>query len=296
MNSPPKVTIGLPFFNPGIHFESALKSIFCQTFQDWELILIDDGSTDGSLEFAQKIQDSRVIIIYDGKNLGLPKRLNQITQMAKGQYIARMDADDLMHPERISKQVEFLDKNKTIEIVDCAYVIIDKNNMPTHIMNNSNKLPSAYQLLKHGGFAHPTIIGKRSWFQANPYNENDIYKRSQDRELFTRTFKHTKWEHLCDILFFYRYTDNVRTKAFLESYAGERRILLHYGTNLIGVTPTTFLYIRSLLKSSALQLLSILGKEQIIAKYAFTEAMPSDLYEVIRNIENSNLNIENNIK
>ena len=296
MNSPPKVTIGLPFFNPGIHFENALKSIFCQTFQDWELILIDDGSTDGSLELVQKIQDSRVIVVHDGKNLGLPKRLNQITQMAKGQYIARMDADDLMHPERIKKQIEFLEKDKTIDMIDCAYVILDKNNTPTRIMNNSNQIPSAYQLLKHGGFAHPTITGKRSWFQANLYNEDAIYKRSEDRELFTRTFKHTKWAHLCDILFFYRYTDNVRAKASLESYAGERRVLLHYGVDLIGIISVIFLYIRSLLKSSTLQILSMFGKEHIIAKYTLTESLPRELYEIIRNIENSKLNIENNIK
>lgn len=296
MKSPPKVTIGLSFFNPGIHLENALKSIFCQTFQDWELILIDDGSTDNSLEFVRRIRDSRVIVIHDGENLGLPKRLNQITQMAKGKYIARMDADDLMHPERISKQVDFLEENKTIDLVDCAYVVIDKNNVPVSIMNNSNKLPSTYQLLKHGGFAHPTIIGKRSWFQANPYNENDDYERAEDRELFTRTFAYTKWGHLCDILFFYRYTDNIRTKAFLKSYSAERQVLRHYGAHLIGIGPTILLYIRSLLKSSILQLLSSLGKEQIIAKCTPTRSLPGELHRTIYRIAGSTLNLKCNTK
>ena len=102
------VTIGLPFYNDRLTLELAIKSIFAQTYKNWELILVDDGSTDGSLNIAKKITDKRVRIISDEKNKGLIFRLNQIASLAKGKYLARMDADDLMQPTRIEKQVEFL--------------------------------------------------------------------------------------------------------------------------------------------------------------------------------------------
>src|SRR4030066_138114 len=93
--SGPLVTVGIPFFNNQDTLPDAIRSIFAQSFQDWELLLLDDGSTDGSLQIAQSIDDPRVRVISDGCNRKLPARLNQIIDLARGQYIARMDADDL---------------------------------------------------------------------------------------------------------------------------------------------------------------------------------------------------------
>ena len=104
------VTIAIPFYNPGPAFEDAIKSVFAQTYTNWELLLVNDGSTDDSLEKALAIKDSRVQVINDGKNLGLGARLNQIAQLASGEYLARMDADDIMHPERIENKL-FLENN-----------------------------------------------------------------------------------------------------------------------------------------------------------------------------------------
>src|SRR5690606_12105870 len=86
----PVVTIGIPFFNPGPLIEDAVRSVFSQTFSDWELILLDDGSTDESLRRVQQIRDPRVKVYSDGRNKGLVTRLNEITQLASGKYLARM--------------------------------------------------------------------------------------------------------------------------------------------------------------------------------------------------------------
>src|SRR5687768_7329955 len=104
----PLVTIGLPFLNPGHRFEYALKSVFAQSFKDWELLLVDDGSTDQSLSIAERVNDPRVKYIHDGNNRGLPCRLNQITESASGRILIRMDADDLMHPTRVERLVHCL--------------------------------------------------------------------------------------------------------------------------------------------------------------------------------------------
>lgn len=276
----PLVTIGLPFYNPGIFFPIAIKSILSQTYKNWELIAVNDGSTDDSLAFISNIKDHRIIIVNDGKNLGLPRRLNQISQMAHGNYIARMDSDDIMHPERIAKQISILIENPDIDIVDCACVTIDVNNTPVNIRNTST-LPTIYDIFKHGGYAHPTIMGKSAWFLSNPYSEEGIYLRSQDRELFVRTYRKTVVKRAIEPLFFYRYDGHVKVQSFLKSYQGERQVLLKEGIHHIGLTRTSYLYFRSIAKSIILKILSLLKKEQIIAKKTkFQEINPELLIEL----------------
>jgi len=82
------VTIGLPFYNAEKYLTDAIRAVFAQTHQHWELILIDDGSTDGSLKIAKSVQDPRVRVYSDGKNKKLAARLNEITKLAKYEYIA----------------------------------------------------------------------------------------------------------------------------------------------------------------------------------------------------------------
>ena len=101
------VSIGLPFFNAGRMLTAALQSIFAQSLEDWELILLDDGSSDKSLHLAASIQDLRVRLFSDGRNRGLSYRLNQSALLARGKYLARMDADDVMHPDRLRRQIGF---------------------------------------------------------------------------------------------------------------------------------------------------------------------------------------------
>ena len=95
------VTIGIPIFNAEATLLETVQSVISQTVRDWELILIDDGSRDGSLAIANSIQDPRIRVLSDGVNKGLPARLNQIVDEAKYDLIMRMDADDLMHPQRL---------------------------------------------------------------------------------------------------------------------------------------------------------------------------------------------------
>ena len=122
----PLVTVGLPMYNPGRFLDLAVRSVFAQTYDNWELIILDDGSTDGSLELARRIRDPRVNVFSDGKNRGLPYRLNQILDLASGQFIARMDADDLMHPERIERQGKHLLAYPEADAVTTGAILIDR--------------------------------------------------------------------------------------------------------------------------------------------------------------------------
>src|SRR5262245_17003824 len=181
---PTRLTIGLPFLNVRRTLTDTLRSVFAQTFRDWELLLVDDGSSDGSLELARGVRDDRVRVISDGQRLGLPARLNQIAALARGEYLARMDPDDLMHPARLERQVAFLDAHPEIDLVGTGAFTIDGCNRPRGIrgVGALNTTPSA--VLRHGLFLHPTVTGRTDWFRKNPYDPS--FARSQDFELWCR--------------------------------------------------------------------------------------------------------------
>src|SRR5690606_10265590 len=126
----PLISIGIPFYNAEKYLAFAIQSIIVQSYANWELILVDDGSSDNSLKIAQEFarKDIRIRVICDGENKKLPCRLNQIIQQSKGEFIARMDADDIMHPNRLEKQIKFLNENPNIDLVSGSLVSIDSHN------------------------------------------------------------------------------------------------------------------------------------------------------------------------
>lgn len=261
------VTIAIPFYNPGNIFEDAVKSVFAQTYPHWELLLINDGSTDGSLERAMAIKDTRVRVINDGKNLGLVSRLNQITHLASGTYLARMDADDLMHPERIEKQVKFLENNPDVDVIDTGAIILDRNGQPIGVRGIEHNLPTAFDILLRGGYLHASIMAQKSWFLSHPYDPR--YLRAEDRELWARTYFETSFAHLSDPLYFYCFAGNVRLDAYLTSYASERKVIIRYGTKMIGRKNSIYLYLRSLAKSAVLLGLSLCKMEQLATRHSY---------------------------
>lgn len=193
------ITIGLPFYNADIYLESAIISILNQKFQEWELILLDDGSTDSSLDIAYKYQkiDPRIIVVSDGFNRGLPARLNQISNLCVTKYLARMDADDIMHPLKLKRQYEILISDNSIDVLGTnAFSIDDKD----RVIGRRIKEKEGVSIVK--SFIHPTIVGKTEWFKNNPYNENAI--RIEDAELWNRTHEFSVFKRLNEPLFFYR--------------------------------------------------------------------------------------------
>ena len=120
------VTIGLPFYNAEKYLALAIESVLQQTYTNWELLLLDDGSTDNSLSIAQSYaqKDSRIKVISDGKNKNLATRLNELPSLAQGLYLARMDADDIMHSARIERQLSVLKAHPEIDVLGTnAYII-----------------------------------------------------------------------------------------------------------------------------------------------------------------------------
>src|SRR4051812_22555449 len=110
----PLVSVVLPVRDGASTIAYAIESILRQTLAEWELLLIDDGSQDATFAIAESYKDARIRLLKDGQRLGIATRLNQGIDLARGRYLARMDADDIAYPERLAIQVAYLDSNPRV--------------------------------------------------------------------------------------------------------------------------------------------------------------------------------------
>lgn len=246
------ITIAISFYNADHYLLDSIKSVFAQTYQNWELILIDDGSTDRSLEIANSIKDSRVRVISDGKNKKLAGRLNEVTELAKYDFIARMDADDLMVPNRLEIQMKVLENNPEFDIVTSG-VYSALNDLTIIGKRGTDYKGVSFEeiISRKKGVTHAAVLARKSWYKRNKYNEN--LKIAQDLELWTRSSVNNdlKVISLKEPLYIYREEGNVTFKKLLAAYIIERGLIKHYKGLL------NKLYLKSLIKSLAINGLKI---------------------------------------
>lgn len=219
------VTIGLPFYNAEKYLALTIESVLQQTYTDWELLLLDDGSTDNSLSIAQSYaqKDSRIKVISDGKNKNLATRLNELPSLAQGLYLARMDADDIMHPARIERQLAVLETHPEIDVLGTnAYIINDEN----AVIGTRYPLTPENTLTRVKSFIHPTIIAKKQWFLENPYDTKAL--RMEDAELWYRTFSKYHFVRLNEPLLFYREVGNNYYKKYFLAQQSKAYIFSKY--------------------------------------------------------------------
>lgn len=169
-------------YNSEKYLAEAIESVLNQTYRNFEFIIVNDGSQDNSLDIIQKYQkkDNRIILI-DRENKGLPYSLNEGISIARGEYIARMDADDICHPKRFKKQLEYMQMHN-LDI--CGSFVDSFNNKGTYnkISYPTNDRDIKFTLLFHCCLAHPSVIIKRKVFDKIRYDVN--YKQAQDYRLW----------------------------------------------------------------------------------------------------------------
>lgn len=209
------ITIAIPFFNAEKYLKEAVQSVIDQTYRNWHLILMDDGSTDSSLQIAEELakNDSRITVYSDGLNKNLGQRLNEISSITKTQFLARMDADDIMHPTRIGKQIKTLLENPKIDVLGTNAYSIDENGKTIGIRLNPQHRKELFPV---DSFIHPSIMGKTKWFQKNPYDVKAV--RIEDAELWLRTKAHSKFYCLAEPLLYYREIGNKYYTKYFKAF------------------------------------------------------------------------------
>ena len=213
------VTIAIPIYNAERYLRDAIQSVINQTYRDWTLYLINDGSSDNSLaimhEYANR--DCRIKIINDGENKGLVARLNQSIALAETKYYARMDADDIMYVTRIEEQVRFLEEHPDVDVLGTSIMTIDDEN---------KIVGSGFCEGQVNGFIHPTVMGHTTWFKSNPYSMWAV--RAEDTELWMRTAAESKFWALGKPLLFYREFGVPTLSKTLQSQRTLLRIFSRY--------------------------------------------------------------------
>ena len=249
------ISVGIPFFNAQTYLKDAINSVLSQTYQEWELILVDDGSADGSLEIAKIYarKDDRIRVISDGRNKGLAARLNELVGLAQGDYIARMDADDIMHPKRIERQLQILKSNPHIDVLGTNAYVIDENNL---VFGQRFAKTDGLQKVDH--FIHPTVVGKKQWFIDNLYDEKEI--RIEYAELWYRTKSFSNFMITNEPLLFYREFGNNYYKKYFQANGSAMHILNKYPEDKFWKN----FFLSNKVKGSVYKIFNMIGKEQIL--------------------------------
>lgn len=186
--SSPKVSVIMGIYNGEKTMKRAIASIVEQTFTDWELIICDDCSTDNTYRIASEYaeKDSRIKVIKNEKNMRLAYSLNHCLSVAQGEYIARMDDDDICLPERFEKQVEYLDKHPEMAVVGSAVMVFNEVG-DIGIRGIGTEYPIRNTVNLSTPFAHPTIMMRKSAYDLlNGYTVSPDTLRAEDLDLWYR--------------------------------------------------------------------------------------------------------------
>lgn len=238
------VTIGLPFSHEPIGLiERAVRSVFSQTRTDWRLCIVGDAPDPITTARLAQISDERVKMVVHDTRAGLATRLNEISLSAETELLARMDADDVMHPERLANQIPHF--SEPIHVLGSRVVAIDEQAELLGILKEPELPTSKQGFLRSHALTHPSVMGRTAWFRDNPYRVD--LRRSEDKELWLRTGSSSNLLKTSDIVLFYNLLPLTRTKQAQDA-SYDRMILREYGPSLVGSTRTHLLLVKSRVK------------------------------------------------
>jgi glycosyltransferase involved in cell wall biosynthesis len=183
----PLVSVIMPAYNAAAFVSAAIESVLAQTFREFELLVIEDGSTDATGELLRTFHDPRLVILPNERNLGLVTSLNRGIAAARGEYIARMDADDWSYPGRLALQVTYLEQHPEIGILSCAYQVTDKalNPIQERILPETDVAIRRDLYCKYECFCHPAVMLRRIALPETEWYRHAWFP-AEDRDLWLR--------------------------------------------------------------------------------------------------------------
>ncbi|MDR2963050.1 MAG: glycosyltransferase [Bacteroidales bacterium] len=190
MPQTPLISVIMPCYNAEQFLREAVESILNQTYTNFELLAINDGSADNTLQILKEYAaaDSRVIVIDNKENLKLIRTLNKGIELAQGEYIARMDADDISLPHRFEIELHYLLQNPNVDIVSCGFEYMSEEGalIEKHTNINCSTKGSLFASFFYTPICHPALLGKTSVFKNNSFSSEKIAVHTEDSELWGR--------------------------------------------------------------------------------------------------------------
>ena len=217
MTSTPKVSVIMPVFNAEKFIGEAVESILRQTFTDFEFIIINDASTDGSRKIIKTFSDKRIILVNNPHQLRITASLNKAIGMAKGDYIARMDADDVSLSDRLETQVKFLDNHQDVGVVG-SWVEVFGRRRGVWKYPTDPKVIRGSQLF-NGSIVHPAVMIRKSFLDKFHLRYNENYPNAQDYELWSRCAGYFKLANIGKVLLKYRLHESQEGTKFSQARA-----------------------------------------------------------------------------
>lgn len=205
MQNQPLISVLMPVYNCENYILEAVESILQQTYSNFELLIIDDCSTDTTVDKIKSLNDDRIQLIVKPKNTGLTNSLNYGLQIAKGKYIARMDGDDISLPTRFEKQVAFLEANEDVVLCGSAFEILH-NNFYIAVPENNDEIKVG--MLQECKIGHPTVMMRASFLRENQLFYNTNMEPAEDYDLWVRMIHLGKFYNLQESLLKYRVHQN----------------------------------------------------------------------------------------
>lgn len=205
----PKATVLMPAYNCETYVVAAVNSILAQTFIDFELVVIDDGSTDATRSLLESIHDPRLRLVCNERNIGLIGTLNCGLELATGRYIARMDADDVSAPERLEKQILYLEEHPEVHALGSMVNLINEKGKVFGAISGYPTDPDEIHryLLRECCLIHPSVIFRKDTVKAAGGYSADA-RHAEDYDLWLRLSDHYKIANLPDKLVSYRMHGN----------------------------------------------------------------------------------------
>lgn len=214
----PRVSIGMPVFNCEKTLAIAIRSILNQTYCNWELLVMEDGSSDRSLQVAQSFADPRISVFADGLHKGLVPRLNQAVEVSRGEYFARMDGDDVAYPQRLERQIRYLEQRSEVDLLGTGMLVFkdDGHALGARLADETHEKICRQPW---AGFylGHSTWMGRTRWFRSHQYDEKAL--GAEDQVLLLRSYAISRFACLPDILCGYREDQLVLSKILRARYS-----------------------------------------------------------------------------
>ena len=230
------MTVFIPVYNREQYVGEAIESILAQTFTDFEILLVDDGSIDHSVDKIRSFSDPRIRLVCNEENLGIPKTRNKGVELARGQYMAMLDSDDRAYPQRLEKQVAFLDNHPEYAQVGSWCRMMDARG---HVLNKIKRQPALpddihAQFLFRCAMSNRSIMARTAILQEYRYR-ND-FPRCQDYELHVRLAKKFKLGNIPECLVYGRIHPQQITEQTTDLGDAKKHEIISGQLNELGVT------------------------------------------------------------